>query len=531
MIRQKVAKSIEQAIKELQKEGFLPKLPVLNLEIKESQKEIYGDYASSVALKIAKITKKQPLEVAEKISHNIKRKNKDFFNQIEVIKPGFINFFISQKQLRKELGEALAGGENFGKLTAGKKIKANVEFISANPTGPLHIGNGRGAFFGDCLANILAFAGFKAYREYYVNDTKNSTQILELGKTALDQGQSYLSPYLESLILKLKPHLKKIKSESEAGFFVAQNILGDIKKFVSEKLKIKIDFWIQEHNLFRQDKVKKIYDTLKKKNLIYEKDKATWLKLDAFDLEDGVLLRENGQPTYFLSDIAYHKDKIDRGFKKIIDIWGADHQGHVPRMKAVMKILGFKGEFDILISQMVQLEGEKISKRAGKIILLEDLVDAVGLDAVKFFYLMKSLNTQMSFNLALAKEKSQKNPVFYVQYAHARICSILKKGKTDSLKFNTKYLEFLEHPSEIKLMRKIIQLPEIIEDTAKDYQLQRLPQYALELAESFHSFYRDCYVLSKDKNLAQARLLLAFCAKNTLKTTLNLMGIQAPEKM
>jgi len=337
---------------------------------------------------------------------------------------------------------------------------------------------------------------------------------------------------------KLKAQISKLKtatqisklSDSEAGYRLAQIIQKDNKDFIENKLKIKFDDWISEEDFYKKNKIKKIFDWLKKKNLVYEKDKAWWLKTSQFgDERDWVVVRETGEPTYLLSDIAYHKDKFDRGFNRVINIWGADHQAHVSKMKAAVKMLGFKGELDILILQLVTLRGkEKISKRTGKIITLEELVDETGLDVARFFYLQKSLDTHMEIDLKLAKEQSEKNPVYYIQYARARICSILRKAKQRN---NTSMVALLRHPSELNLIKQVIRFPEIIEDTAKDYQVQRLPQYAADLATAFHQFYRDCKVLTDDKNLTKTRLSLVLAAKIVLENVLSLMGISAPEKM
>jgi len=533
MLRQEIKKLVEKSIIKLQKEKTFPVFEIPEIEIEKPEKEIHGDYATNIAMSIVKIVKKTPMEISGLIIGNCKRQFGKMFEKIEVAKPGFINFFISKEYLKKQVIEILKEGEDFGQLKIGKNIKTNVEFISANPTGSLHIGNGRGAFWGDCLANVLEKAGYKVTREYYVNDARHSNQIQELGKTALGKGKTYLTPYLKKLILELKPILKKIDSESEAGYFLAQNILNNTREFIEEKLKIKFNAWISEHNLYRQDKIKEIYNFLKLKKLVYQESGASWLDLSKFNQKDEVLIRENGQPTYFLSDIAYHKYKIERGFKKIIDIWGADHQGHVPRMTAAIKILGFKGNFDVLISQIVNLKGKKISKRKGKIITLEWLIDKVGLDVARFFYLQKSLDSQMEFDLKLAKVEGEKNPVYYVQYAHTRICGILRKIKTQKskLKTATQNLRLIEHPSEFNLIKRLIRFPEMVEDTAKDYQLQRIPQYALDLAASFHQFYRDCRVLTEDKKLTQARLSLILATKIVLKNALDLMGISVPERM
>ncbi|KPJ73223.1 hypothetical protein AMJ48_02035 [Parcubacteria bacterium DG_74_1] len=510
MMKEKIKKLTARAIKNLYKKE-------VEVEVSRSSAKDCGDYATNVAMAI----KENPQEIAKQIKSTI-------LERVEA-KNGFINFFLSKEHLQKQVREILKRDKKFGELKIGKHQKVLVEFISANPTGPLHVGNGRGAFFGDCLANILEKAGYRALREYYINDAKNNTQIQELGRTALGQGKSYLTPHLKRVIRRLAPYFKKVKSESEAGYLLGQNIFGDIRSFTEEKLKIKFDLWVSEQNLYRQGKIKKVYDFLETKKLVYKKDNALWLDLSGFNQKDEVLVRRNGQSTYFLTDIAYHDYKIKRGFKKIINIWGADHQGHVSKIKAIAKMLGYQGDLDILISQVVRLKRGKISKRKGNIVTLEDLIDEVGLDVARFLYLTKSLDTQMEFDLELAKKQSEKNPVYYVQYAHARICSILRK--ISDPRFQDSNLKLLVHPSEFNLIKQLIRLPEIIEETAKDYQVQRLPQYSTELATAFHRFYRDCKVLAKDKSLLKARLALILATKIVLKNTLALMGISAPERM
>ncbi|KPJ57438.1 hypothetical protein AMJ49_00685 [Parcubacteria bacterium DG_74_2] len=538
MIRKKIEKFIQKSIKELQKEKTFPIFKIPEIEIEHPAKKTYGDYATNTALKISKIIKKNPIEIANILSTKLRISGSKIFEKVEIAKPGFINFFLSKEYLKKQIREILKQKEKFSQLKIGKNIKTNVEFISANPTGLLHIGNGRGAFWGDVLANILEKAGFKVSREYYINDAKTNTQIKLLGETALGKGTTYLNEYLKSKIEFLKPKLKEMKNEAKAGYLLGKEIQKDIKEFVEKKLKIKFDNWFSESSLHKKDEIQKTFVWLKSKNLAYQKEGAWWVKTSKFgDLQDWVVIRETGEPTYFLCDIAYHKDKIRRGFKKIINIWGADHQGHVRKMTAAIKMLGFKGQLHLLISQIVRVKGLKVSKRKGEIIPLKDLINEVGLDVVRFFYLTKSLDSQMEFNLKLAKEQSEKNPVYYIQYAHTRICGILRKATgnrqqaTRPKSLFSSCLSLLDHPSEIELIKQLIIFPEIVEDTAKDFQLQRIPQYALDLATFFHRFYRDCKVLTEEKKLREARLGLILATKQVIKNTLDLMGISAPEKM
>ncbi|MCH8741289.1 arginine--tRNA ligase [Patescibacteria group bacterium] len=550
MTREKIKNLVQKAIQKAQKEKKLARFKIPEIQVEKPEDKTHGDYSTNIALQIAKAAKRNPIEIARLLTSYFRlsakgethqgRQTSGFLNKVEMVKPGFINFFLSEAYLQKQISEILKRKEKYGQLKIGKNQKVNVEFISANPTGPLHIGNGRGAFFGDCLSNILEKAGYRVIREYYINDAKVNTQIKILGKTALNRGITYLTKDLESKIKILGPKLKKITSEAEAGNLLAKKIQKNIRDFIDKKLKIKFDNWITEEDFYKKSRIKKIYEQLKKKGLTYKKEGAQWLRISKFGAtKDEVIIRQTGEPGYFLSDIAYHQDKFKRGFSKIINIWGADHQGHVPRIKAVAKILGYKGDLDVLISQMVRLKRGKISKRKGEIVALEWLINEVGLDAARFFYLMRSLDTQMEFDVELAKERSAKSPVYYVQYAHARISSILRKatsyppkarlakgGKLQSTSYN-----LLTHPSELGLIKELMRFPEVIEDTANDYQVQRIPQYAINLATSFHKFYRDCKVLTKEKGLKGARLGLVSATQNVLKNTLGLMGISAPEKM
>jgi arginyl-tRNA synthetase len=517
MLRKKIEKLIEEIVKK-------------EVRLEHPANPEFGDYSTNIALQ-AKI---DPKKIVGKL------KDSQMFEKIEIAGPGFINFTLSNQCFQKELTEIIKQGDDYGQLDIGKSQKVQVEFISANPTGPLHIGNGRSAFFGDVLANILAKAGYQVEREYFINDAKKSTQIKELGKTALGQGTAYLSDYLKAKIKKLKPQLSRIKDEAEAGFLLAQEIQKDNQEFITQKLKIKFNRWFSEQELYEQNKIKEIFKWLQERDLTYKKEGAVWLKTSQYgDSQDWVLIRADGQPTYLLSDIAYHQDKFNRGYDKIINIWGADHQGHVRKIQAVKKILGYQGDLDVLITQIVRLKsGQKLSKRKGQMITLKCLVDETGLDVARFLYLMKSLDAQMEFDLDLAKEQSEKNPVYYVQYAHARICSILRKVEKNgnlvlvgNQSLSKDKVPKLTHSSELDLIRQLIKFPEVIADTSGDYQVQRLPHYALELATAFHKFYKNCRVLSDDEQLTQARLFLIKATQIVLRNVLGLMNLKAPEKM
>jgi len=512
MIREEIEKLTERATKDL----YGKKAEV---EIEHPAGPAFGDYSTNIAM----ILKKNPQEIANAIT----RFSSPILGKVEV-KNGFINFFISKEYLQKQVEEILKEKEKFGNLKIGKGKKVNVEFISANPTGPLTVGNSRGGVIGDVLSNVLAKAGWKVTREYYFNDAGG--QIDVLGHSVLkDDLAEYKGEYIDKLAKKLDGG-----DPREIGKKAAQIIIEEIKK-TTKKMGIKFDIWTAEgRDLRDKGKVEKIIAWLKKNNLAYEKEGALWFKSTQFgDDKDRVLLRTNKEPTYFALDCAYHKNKfVERKFDKVINIWGADHHGDIARLKGFVKSLGYEDKFDILIQQFVRIikKGKEVrmSKRTGIYVTIDELIDEVGLDVARFFFLTKAADTHLDFDLDLAKQQSEKNPVYYVQYAHARICSILRKIKE---KISLRNYELLKEPSELELIKQLVRLPEIIKDTAKDYQIQRIPQYAIDLATVFHQFYRDCQVLSDDKELTQARLALISATKIVLKNTLNLMGIFAPEKM
>jgi arginyl-tRNA synthetase len=474
---------------------------------------------------IAKEVKENPLEIAKIINNQLSIINKklNLFEKIEVVKPGFINFFVSKEYLQRQVEEILRKKDKYGQLKIGKRKKVNVEFISANPTGPLHIGNARGGFCGDVLANLLEKAGYKPFREYYVNDMGRQIEIL---KNSLEGKQpSYLGPHIDFL------KKKKVKNIQEAIKIILEKYI----KTTVEKMGIKFDKWFFESELYKKKEIEKVLDFLKKKKLTYEKEGALWFKSTKFgDDKDRVLIKTGDKETYFLSDVAYLENKFKRGFKLLIIFLGAEHHGYTGRLIAAAKALGYNPEnVKPIIMQLVKLleRGREVrmSKRTGIYVTIDELIDEVGVDVSRFFFLTRNYDSHLIFDLDLAKEQSEKNPVYYIQYAHARICSILKKAPKYNIR-NAKY-ELLNHPSELNLIKQLIRLPEIIEDTTKDYQVQRLPRYATDLATAFHQFYRDCKVLLENNSLSQARLALVLATKTILKNTLDLMGLSAPEKM
>jgi len=497
----------------------------LDFSVEISSDKSHGDYSTNIALILAKKLSKNPIEVAKSIKDKLKS---DLFKKTEVAN-GFINFFISEKYLQEQLRVVLKEKNKFGNLKISGNKKINIEFISANPTGPLTLGNGRGGFGGDVLANILEKSGYRVAREYYINDT--GAQIKKLGHSVIGDAEAvYKGKYINDLKKKVKGKNPEIIGEKAAKIILEKMIKPAVKK-----MRIKFDKWFSETTLYKNKEVDDAINELTKGGFTYESEGALWFKSkDLGDDKDRVLIRADGIKTYFASDIAYLKNKFERGFDKLIIFLGADHYGYVARLKAACHALGFeKDDIDAIVLQLVRLfeNGKEVrmSKRTGIYVTIDELIDEVGLDIVRFFFLQRSLNTHFNFDMDLAREKSEKNPVFKVQYAYARINSIFAKSKAKNPKLEN--LELLKELCELDLMKKIIRFPEIIEDTARDYQLQRLPNYALELAESFHKFYEECRVISEDRDLTNARLSLILATKIVLKNTLDLMGINAPEKM
>ena len=537
--------------------------------IEHSENASFGDYSTNAVLKLAKKENRNPLamagELVEKIKANLSTSQVAIFDKIEVAPPGFINFTLAPEFLAKQIAEILDKKENYGVSSAGEGKRIQVEFISANPTGPLTLGNGRGGFFGDVLANILAVAGFDVKREYFVNDAGYQVEVL--GHSVLkDEQAQYKGDYIDKLRKKLAPTPKdgllgflvwgcswfSSKDPKVVGQKAAEYILKNlIQPTIKDRMKIKFDEWVSEKVIRESGEADKVLQTLKVKGLTYEQGGATWFKSMQFgDDKDRVLItsakedREQSA-TYILPDAAYHYKKFSEDkFDKVINIWGADHHGYVSRLQAVGKALGAWDEkkLEIIIMQMVRLfaggQEVKMSKRLGTYITLDELLEEIPLDVARFFFLMRAPNTHMDFDLDLAKEQSDKNPVYYVQYAYARIHSILAKSQFPISNFQTNFksqiqnLKLLIHPSELSLIKQLIRLPEIIADIALDYQVHRLPQYSLDLVRSFHKFYEECKVLDEtNKDLTAARLALCEATKTVLANALLLMGISAPEKM
>lgn len=513
-----------------------PDFDVTTINISEADIK-FGDYSSNVAMILAKKTNSEPKSIAEKIIAQLE--SDPLFSKVEIAGPGFINFKITGEHLQKKVEEIIGAGGAYGKSDLGKDLRVNIEFISANPTGPLTLGNGRGGYSGDVLANVFSAYGAEVEREYYIND--RGAQVLALGHSVLkDDKAVYKGRYIDDLKTKIKS-----KKLDEVGTEAVTILMEEYIKKTIHKMGIKFNTWFSEKSLHDSNLVSEVLAILKKDHLTYENEGALWLKTTNFsDDKDRVLVTKEGEHTYFLSDIAYHYDKIRRGYDLLVDFWGADHHGYIGRMQAAAEILkkenNWSGELKIMIAQLVRLVSNgkevRMSKREGTYVTLDELLDEVGPDVTRFFFLERSLNTHMDFDLDLAKEKSQKNPVYYVQYAHARIHSILNKFEIRNQKSETnsndKNLKLLEKPEELSLIKQLIKLPDLVEEIVGDYQIQKLPTFAIKLAESFHAFYEKCPVISaENEELTQARIELLKATQIVLKNTLNLMGISAPEKM
>lgn len=526
---------IKQKIKNLIKESGTAEDQ--KAEILEPEQDQYGDYSTNLALQA-----ENPQEKAQEIKEKVESSDEaeEFLEKVEVASGGFVNFTLRKEFLWKQLASLLEKGTEFGSLNVGSGEKINVEFVSINPTGKLHMGHARGAFFGDALTRILNKAGYDAKSEYLINNAKTSQQIIQLGKTALGKGEQYDTPYLRELIAEHKNVLKDYDDPSEAGYYMAGVIMEEIKNLLEDTMRIHFNRYFEEENLHEEGKIDQVLQELRKKDLVYIEDQALWLKTSQFgDEKDRVIVRKDGTPGYFLPDIAYHIDKTERGFKKLIDIWGADHQGHKKRMEAAGEIFDFKNNLEVLITQLVSLktkEGgtEQMSKRKGTAINLDDFVKEAGVDAARFIILSKDLSTHMSFNMEMAKKQTKENPVYYVQYAAVRALSLFRRADVDFDNFSVPASElgYLKTTEELRLIRKLIKFPDLIKETAQSRQVHHLPTYLHELATLYNDFYEKQQVLiDNDKNLTQARLALSKAVRTVIREGLGLLGIKTPERM
>ena len=557
MIRDKLAKSIERALIEARDSGELSfeQLPEIALEPPKSK--AFGDFTTNLAMVLASEVHKAPREVAEKIVAKLKTGD-GLIEKAEVAGAGFINFTLKPDWLYDILRQIGSQGEKFGTSDVGKGTKVQVEFVSANPNGPITVAHGRGGTIGDVLASILQALNYDVTRESYINDAPTSTQMQNFGKSVAARYMQvlghdvpvpedgyhgeYVIDIARDIVKEYGDKFLSMPESERVPLFtkLAEEQMLKLQRSDLEKFGIKFDVWFSEAALHESSKVGKAIELLKERGYAHEESGALWLKSTAFgDDKDRPLVRSNGQPTYIASDAAYHLDKFQRGFEKVIDVWGPDHHGYVARTKAAVAALGCDpGRLDIIIYQAVRLlsggEIVMMAKRTGDVVLLSELVDEVGRDAARFFFLMRSADTTLDFDLELAKQQSAENPVYYVQYAHARICSILRVAKESGISVPSAAdadLSLLNHDAEIDLIKKLAELPDLIAEAGASYEPHRLTRYAQDLAAVFHKFYTECRVMSEEKALTGARLVLVDSTRTVLANTLSLLGISAPERM
>jgi arginyl-tRNA synthetase len=552
-VKQNLINILKDAAGKAIQAGELPQIALPDITVERPQDPAHGDYASSLPLKLARTIGKNPMGIARSLAKFVQVPGK--IASVDVAPPGFINFTLSANWLSGQVEEILTSGENFGDIQMGSGATVQVEFVSANPTGPLHVGHGRGAVLGSTLANILEAAGYNVEKEYYINDAGNQMSAFfnslyaryqqACGRDVEMPQEGYFGQYVIDLARDIKTEfgdrfikLPADKAAVEIGKIGVTRMLGLIRQELS-RLGVDYDCWFSEQSLFDNGQFPKVMGILREAGYLVEKEGAVWFASTALgENKDNVVVRSSGVATYFGTDIAYHYNKfVERGFDRVIDIWGSDHQGHVSRMGAVMSGLGLDpARLRVIISQLVTLkrggESVRVSKRTGDMITLSDVIDEVGADACRFFFLARSADSQMDFDLELAKKESSENPVYYVQYAHARIASLLKLAKDEGLDYSDGDVGMLSEEPELSLIRLMFQLPEIVEFAARTLEPHNLPHYAQDLATAFHSFYKQCRVVAKENpEQSKARLKLVAAAKVVLAKTLGLMGMSAPETM
>lgn len=551
-LRNIITSAIEQTIKN----GDLPNEEIPDFIVEIPANKANGDYSSNVAMAGARVFKKAPRLIAESIVKNIDLSN-TLFDRVEIAGAGFLNFFLSQKFYSEILRDVFTCGEDYGKSDYGSGKKILVEFVSANPTGPMHIGNARGGAIGDCLASVLDWAGYDVSREFYVNDAGNQIEkfatslevrYLQHFKDDIEMPEDAyqgadITEHAENFIKEFDDKYVDVSSEERRNALVAYALPKNIAGLEHDlgRYRITYDKWFRESTLHNDGSVDKVIETLKEKGVTYEEDGALWFKASEFGNDkDIVLIRANGLPTYIVPDIAYHYNKlVTRGYDKAIDVLGADHHGYVPRMKAALTAMGIDASrLDAVIMQMVRLvrggETIKLSKRSGKAITLNTLIDEIPLDAARFFFNLREPNSHFDFDLELAAKQSSDNPVYYVQYAHARICSILKKAAEQGVEMRTPTDEeilLLNSQEEKDLIRHLSSLTGEIVNAAKSYDPAKITHYVIELATLFHKFYNAQRVMIDDEGLMQARLYLCTAVKDTIKNILTMLKITTPEVM
>ncbi len=546
-IEDKLVNEIREALNNLIEKDIIDIENIPEIKVEVPREEAHGDYATNIAMILSGQLGENPRKIAHKLTNYFQS---ELVKDISVDGPGFINFTLKDKWLYEALKEIIKAGEKYGNLDYGQDKKVQIEFVSANPTGPLHVGHSRGAVVGDVLASILDKAGYNVDKEYYINDAGNQMEIL--GRSLLIRYKQLLGYEVElpedcyagNYLLDIARNLKNKyedrvleKSEEEqielCKNFAYQKLIKRIKKDL-KKYDIQFDNWFREKTLHR-GRIEEAVNILDKKGYIYKKEGALWFEATAFgDDKDRVVVKSDGSRTYLAADIAYHYNKLKRGYDELINVWGADHHGYIPRIKAVIEAFGYNKVLDVIIVQLVSLlkDGEKVSmsKRSGDFVTMQDVVKEVGKDAARYFYIMRKADSHLDFDLDLAKEESKNNPVYYIQYAHARIFSILQNINDFEVE-NEVNLSLLDAEAEIDLMKLLAAYPEAIKKSAINKQPHHIANYAYDLANSFHVFYNKCQVITDENELKRARLYLVKATQVVIKNVLSLMGINAPDQM
>ncbi|MEC2060733.1 arginine--tRNA ligase [Bacillus stercoris] len=554
-----IAEQMKDVLKEeikaaVLKAGLAEESQLPNVVLETPKDKTHGDYSTNMAMQLARVAKKAPRQIAEEIVAHFD-KGKASIEKLDIAGPGFINFYMNNQYLTKLIPSVLEAGEAYGETNIGNGERVQVEFVSANPTGDLHLGHARGAAVGDSLCNVLSKAGYDVSREYYINDAGNQINNLALSvEVRYFEALGLEKPmpedgYRGEDIIAIGKRLAEEygdrfvnEEESERlAFFREYGLKYELDKLRKdlENFRVPFDVWYSETTLYQNGKIDKALEAIREKGHVYEEDGATWFRSTTFgDDKDRVLIKKDGTYTYLLPDIAYHKDKLDRGFDKLINVWGADHHGYIPRMKAAIEALGYeKGTLEVEIIQLVHLykngEKMKMSKRTGKAVTMRDLIEEVGLDAVRYFFAMRSADTHMDFDLDLAVSTSNENPVYYAQYAHARICSMLRQGEEQGLTPAADLdFSYIQSEKEYDLLKTIGGFPEAVAEAAEKRIPHRVTNYIYDLASALHSFYNAEKVIDpENEEKSRARLALMKATQITLNNALQLIGVSAPEKM
>ena len=554
-MKENIRQLIEKATLLAHEKGKLPSADFPEVNVDVPKLEIHGDFSTNVAMLMAAVQKMAPRKIAAAIVDQLNDANQ-FLNKVDIAGPGFINFYLKPGAWHPVLREIHECDLRYGASDRGRGEKIQVEFVSSNPTGPLHVGHGRGAAVGDSVANILDFCGYAVQREYYINDSGRQVQTLGrsaflryrelLGETVSFPQEFYQGDYIRDIAARIRDQygdglLREKESEAvmTCARIAADGILAGIRNDLSV-FGVSFDEWFSEQSLYDSGKVDQIIAGFRANGTIYEHDGALWFKTSAYgDEKDRVVVRGNGQTTYFASDIAYHQDKFSRGMKRVIDVWGADHHGYIPRMTAAIEACGHdRSQFHVILVQLVNLlrggEPVAMSTRAGEFVTLREVIDEVGRDAARFIFLTRHYDSPLDFDLEIAKQQTNENPVYYVQYVHARISSIVRKAAEqgiEDIRWDDAAMALLQEPEDIQLIKTLARYPETVAASAEYLEPHRITYFLMGLAAAFHAYYNKHRVLSDDPLLSSGRLYLVEAVRKVIRNGLTLLGVSAPEKM